>query len=84
MRAYTTRLNELEAARLAQKSSSQEDLERVVERFGAEISELENRITELEGALEESEARGNELESLLGEIRAGDEESSGITAGPRR
>jgi hypothetical protein len=38
MRAYTARLTELEAARLSQKSSSQEDLERVVERFGAEIS----------------------------------------------
>jgi chromosome segregation ATPase len=82
MRSYTTRLDELEAARLADKSSSQEDLERVVGRFRVEISELENRITELEGALEESEARGNELESLLGEIRAGDEESAGITAGP--
>ena len=40
MRAYTARLTELEAARLAQKSSAQEDLERVVERFGAEISDL--------------------------------------------
>jgi chromosome segregation ATPase len=82
MRAYTARLTELEAARLSQKSSSQEDLERVVERFGAEISDFENRITELEGALEESEARRNESETVLDEIRAGGEDSSGITAGP--
>nr|MDP8945285.1 hypothetical protein [Actinomycetota bacterium] len=82
MRAYTARLTELEAARLAQKSTSQEDLERVVERFGAEISDFENRVTELEGALEESEARRNELETVLGEIRASSEESSGITARP--
>ena len=47
--AYTARLTELEAARLSQKSSSREDLEQVVERFGAEISDFENRITELEG-----------------------------------
>ena len=82
MRAYTARLTELEAARLAQKSSSQEDLERVVERFGAEISDFENRVTELEGALEESEAHRNELETILGEIRAGGEEPSGLTARP--
>jgi hypothetical protein len=82
MRAYTARLTELEAARLSQKSSSQEDLERVVERFGAEISDLEGRITELEGALEESEARRTELETELGEIRAGGEESSIIATGP--
>jgi DNA repair exonuclease SbcCD ATPase subunit len=84
MRAYTARLKKLEAARLSQKSSSQEDLERVVERFGAEISDFENRIAELEGALEESEARRNELETLLGEIRADGEESSIITTGPDR
>ena len=82
LRAYTARMKELEAARLAQKSSSQEDLERVVERFGAEISDFENRVTELEGDLEESEARRNDLEALLGEIRAGGEESSGIAASP--
>src|SRR5215208_6011345 len=69
MRAYTTRIKELEAVRLSQKSSSQGDLERVVDRFGAEISDFENRITELEGALEESEARRNELETVLGELR---------------
>ncbi|CAA9456396.1 MAG: hypothetical protein AVDCRST_MAG58-1653 [uncultured Rubrobacteraceae bacterium] len=82
LRAYTARLKELEAARLARKSSSQEDLERVVERFGVEISDFENRVTELEGALKESEAHRNELEALLGSIRAGGEESSGITASP--
>jgi hypothetical protein len=82
MRAYTASLTELEAARLSQKSSSQEERERVEERFGAEISDLENRITELEGALEEAEARRNELETVLGEVRAGGEESSGITARP--
>src|SRR5215208_6736555 len=82
MRAYTASLKELEAAKLSQNSSSQEELERVLERFGAEISDFENRITELERALEESEARRNELETVLGEIRAGGEEPSGITAGP--
>jgi chromosome segregation ATPase len=79
LRAYTARIKELEAARLAQKSSAQQDLERVVERFGAEISGFEIRVTELEGALEESEARKYELETILGEIRAGGEE---ITARP--
>jgi hypothetical protein len=82
MRAYTTRLKDLEAARLAHGSSSQEDLERTVERFGAEISDLENRIAELEGGLEESQARRNELETILGEIHAGSEETSIITGGP--
>jgi uncharacterized coiled-coil protein SlyX len=81
LRAYTARIRELEAARLAQKSSTQEDLERVVERFGAEISGFENRIGELEGALEESEARRNDLEKVLGEIRAVGEESAWTTAG---
>src|SRR5215217_3204089 len=38
MRAYMARLTELEAARLSQRSSCEEDLERVVERLGAEIS----------------------------------------------
>ena len=82
LRAYRARIEELEAARLSQKSSSQEEMERVVVRFGAEISDFENRITELEGALEESEARRNELETVLEEIRAGGEESSGITVWP--
>ena len=51
LRAYTARLKELEAARLAQKSSATEDLEQVVGRFGGEISAYENRIRELEEAL---------------------------------
>ena len=80
MRAYRARLEELEAARLARKSSAQQDLERVVERFGAEISGFENRVAELEGALEESEARRNELETVIDEIRAGGEDASGIEA----
>ena len=79
---YTARLKELEAARLARKSSSQEDLEQVVERFGAEISGFENRVAELEASLEESEARRNELEMVLGEIRAGGGDLSGTTAEP--
>jgi hypothetical protein len=82
MRAYTARIKQLEEIRLSQKSSSQEDLERVVERFGAEISDYENRVTELEGALEESEAHRNELVTVIDEIRASSEDSSGITAGP--
>jgi chromosome segregation ATPase len=82
LRAYTARLKELETARLSQKSTSQEGLERVVERFGAEISGFENRVAELEGDLEESEARRTELETVLGEIRAGDEDVPGITASP--
>jgi chromosome segregation ATPase len=80
--AYTARLKELEAARLARKSSSQEDLEQVVERFGEEISGFENRVAELEASLEESEARRNELEMVLGEIRAGGGDLSGPTAVP--
>ena len=63
LRAYTARLEELEAARLAQKTSAEEDLERLVKRFGEEISELEGRIAELEEALEESEALRRELET---------------------
>jgi chromosome segregation ATPase len=81
LRAYTARLTELEAARLARKSSAQEDLQRVVERFGAEVSGYENRVAELEGALEESEARRNELETVLGEMRASSENLLGSTAG---
>ena len=63
LRVYSARLEELEAARFAQKTSAEEDLERVVERFGEEISELEGRIAELEDALEESEALRRELET---------------------
>ncbi|HEX6708887.1 MAG TPA: hypothetical protein VF068_01025 [Rubrobacter sp.] len=76
VRAYTARLKELEAARLTQKSSAEEDLERVIERFGAEISDYENRITELEETLAESEARRNDLQTVIGELRVGGEELS--------
>lgn len=69
VRAYTARLTELEAARLAQKTSAEEDLERVVERFGEEISDLENRITALEESLQESETLRGELESELARFR---------------
>ena len=68
-RTYTARLTELEAARLAQKTSAEEDLERVVERFGEEISGLEARITTLEEALEESERLRGELEDELAGFR---------------
>ena len=71
VRAYTARLEELEAARLAQKTSAEEDLERVVKRFGEEISELEGRIAGLEEALEESEALRHELEAKLAGSRVG-------------
>jgi chromosome segregation ATPase len=70
VRAYTARLTELEAARLAQKTSAEEDLERVVERFGEEISGLEGRIKELEDALEESEGLKRELEIEVADLRA--------------
>jgi hypothetical protein len=70
LRAYTTRLKELEAARLTQKSVAAEDLEQVVGRYGAEISAYENRITELEETLRGSEASRSALETLLNDLRA--------------
>ena len=79
LRAYTVRLRELEAARLAQKSSAAEDLEQVVERFGAEISAYESRVSELEEALEESESGRRDLESALAGVRAGNEEPPGAS-----
>ena len=69
LRAYTARLSKLEAARLAQRTSAEGDLERVVERFGEEISDLENRITTLEESLHESERLRGELESELAGFR---------------
>jgi hypothetical protein len=69
VRAYTARLAELEAARLSQKTLAEEDLERVVERFGEEISELEGRIIRLEESLEESERLRGEMESELANFR---------------
>jgi hypothetical protein len=69
LRAYTARLKELEAARLTQRSAATEDLEKVVGRFGAEISAYENRISDLEVTLRESEKSKNDLESLLDDLR---------------
>src|SRR5918995_1818407 len=77
LRAYTSRLKELEAARFAQKSAATEDLEQVVGRFGAEISTHENRIAELEETLRESEAKRGELEALLDDLSDGAEAPSG-------
>lgn len=79
LRAYTARLEELEAARLTQKSAATEDLERVVARFGVEISGFERRVAELEAALQESEARRQDLDTVLGEVRSGDEGPSGTS-----
>src|SRR5918999_1789002 len=83
VRAYTARLKELEAARLAQKTSAEEDLERVVKRFGEEISELEDRITGLEEALEESEALRGKLETELAGLRveSGDPSLTDVSSG---
>jgi DNA repair exonuclease SbcCD ATPase subunit len=68
-RAYTARLEELEAARLAQRSASTEDVEQAVGRFGVEVSAYESRIVNLEGDLRESEKRRSDLESLLEDLR---------------
>ena len=80
VRAYTARLSELEAARLAQKTSAEGDLERVVERFGEEISDLENRITTLEESLQESERLRGELESELAGFRTRAESGEALRA----
>jgi hypothetical protein len=83
VRAYGARLRDLEAARLAQKSSAEQDLERVVERFGAEISQLENRITLLEEELEESQRLKDDLERELADLRARKERAEpSRTGGP--
>ena len=76
LRAYKARLKELEAARLAQKSAATEDLEKVVGRFGAEISAYENRISDLEETLRESESSKNDLETLLDDLRKDAERST--------
>jgi chromosome segregation ATPase len=77
LRAYKARLKELEAARLAQKSAATEDLEKVVGRFGAEISAYENRISDLEESLRESESSKHDLETLLDDLRKDAESFSG-------
>ena len=86
VRAYTARLEELEAARLAQKTSAEEDLEGVVKRFGEEISELEDRITGLEEALEESDALRGKLETELAGLRveSGDPSLTDVSSGERQ
>ena len=87
LRAFTARLKELETARLAQKSSSEEDLERVVERFGAEISDYEHRVAELQEALQESEMLKEDLERQVAALRsgpAGDEPPGGAPADDER
>ncbi|MGH3147819.1 MAG: hypothetical protein ACRDTR_18660 [Rubrobacter sp.] len=71
IRAYTARLKELETARLTQGSSAETDLERVVERFGAEISDYEGRVATLEETLEESETLREDLERQLAALRSG-------------
>jgi hypothetical protein len=82
VRTYGARLRDLEAARLAQKSSAEQDLERVVERFGAEISQLENRITLLEEELEESQRLRDDLERELADLRARKESQEPSRTGP--
>lgn len=62
VRAYGARMTELEANRLAEKTAHEENLEKVVEGFGAEISTLERRVAELQEALEESERPREEPE----------------------
>ncbi len=81
LRAFTARLKELETARLAQKSSAEEDLERVVGRFGAEISTYENRVAGLQEALQESETLREDLERQLTALRSGPA-AGGPSGGP--
>ena len=75
------RLKELETARLAQESSAEEALERVVGRFGAEVSTFENRVADLQEALQESETLREDLERQLAALSsgpAGSESSGGL------
>ncbi len=69
MRSYGSRFREIEAAKAAEKTAAEENLERVVAGFGREISSLENRISELEDGLEESEAMRARLDGELGTFR---------------
>ncbi|HZF56875.1 MAG TPA: hypothetical protein VEZ19_00215, partial [Rubrobacter sp.] len=71
LRAFSARIRELETARLSQKTSAEEDLERVVEQFGSEISTYENRVAELQEALQESEKLRQDLERQLDALRSG-------------
>jgi chromosome segregation ATPase len=79
LRAYTTRLKELEATRLNERSSATDTPEQVVGRFGAEISAYEARIAELEETLQESEASRSDLATLLNDLCPDTEDPS---AGP--
>jgi len=79
LRTFTARLKELEGARLAQRFSAEEDLERVVGQFGAEISTYENHVADLQEALQESETHREDLERQLAALSSGPagSESSG-------
>ena len=81
LRTFTARLKELEGARLAQRFSAEEDLERVVGQFGAEISTYENHVADLQEALQESETHREDLERQLAALSsgpAGSESSDGL------
>ena len=69
LRTFTARLKELEGARLAQRFPAEEDLERVVGQFGAEISTYENHVADLQEALQESETHREDLERQLAQLR---------------
>lgn len=68
-RVYTARLKELEDYRLAHQAETEANLERVVQRFGEEISDLESRVAALSDSLEESEKLRGKLEEQLAETR---------------
>jgi predicted RNase H-like nuclease (RuvC/YqgF family) len=81
LRTFTARLKELEGARLAQRFSAGEDLERVVGQFGAEISTYENHVADLQEALQESQTHREDLERQLAALSsgpAGSESSDGL------
>lgn len=67
---YKARLKELEDYRLAHQAETEANLERIVSRFGGEISELESRISALSDSLEESETLRGRLEEQLLETRS--------------
>ena len=72
---YRARLKELEDYRLAHQAETETNLERVVERFGGEISELEGRIAALSDSLEESETlRGRLDEQLVETLRRAEQD----------
>ena len=79
-RSYTARLKELEAARLAQKTTADEELQRVVERYGEEISSLEDRIAALEDELRESEEIRAGLENEIEQLRTRSEKGEPVAS----